>query len=437
MIMSKMNKKNYKLGDLDVMYPAQEILKKSGELVQYESGIYGYGNCLTVAQRNIEDIIRNKLKKINCSEVNLPVLQPSSIWKESGRWDKYTSEDAMFVLSANNKDYCLAPTAEEAMVQFVRNSNISEKNLPFTYYQFGNKYRNEIRTRGYLLRGKSFRMFDGYSFCKDEKSLNEEYSKVRNQYIEVFKELGTKFVPVAAVNGDMGGKSSEEFMIISDLGEDTILYDKEKNIGINKEVLEIDNSEEYLKKVYGIVNVNSLQPQKAIEVGHIFKLGDNYSKNMNLNYIGKDNSSIPINMGCYGIGVSRLLASIYEENVIYEKNIPVGISLPYIIAPYVLYIITGNNDEKTKEAFEIYRTLEENDLPVIIDDRKIGIGQKIRECKAMGIPYMSIFGNKTEKNIIELESTKNNTKINLSRDELYDLFISPRKTAAKKLERRL
>ncbi len=165
--------------ELDNQYPVQDILIKTGQIEQFGSGVYAYGHIPLLVSQKINDIIRKNLKNIDCVEVSLPLLQPESIWKESGRLDNYVKEDVIFRCLSDKGNYCLAPTAEEAMVTYAKSRLQSYKNLPVTFFQIGPKFRNEIRTRGYLLRGKAFEMMDAYSFGKNSKDLEEDYNKIR------------------------------------------------------------------------------------------------------------------------------------------------------------------------------------------------------------------------------------------------------------------
>ena len=255
-----------RINNLDEMYPAQDMLIQSGQLVQYGTGIYGYNNIVMLVKRNVERIIENRLNEAGLIEVQLPTLQPDNIWKKSGRWEKYIKDGVMLTVKSDKGEFCMAPTAEEAVVEFAREKLKSYKHLPVTFYQIGEKYRDEIRTRGYLLRGKSFLMMDAYSFDTDLEGLEKAYKNIRDAYLKIAEDLGMQIIPVVADNGDMGGKKSEEFMLISDIGEDTILYDEETGIGLNTEILERENYEEYLKDEYGITDISKLQTKKSIEI---------------------------------------------------------------------------------------------------------------------------------------------------------------------------
>ncbi len=409
-----------RINKLDEMYPAQDLLLQSGQLVQYGTGIYAYGNIPLLIKRKVESIIQEVLNKYGCIEVSLPTLQPDIIWKNSGRWDKYVDEGTMLTVTSDKGDFCLAPTGEEAVVEFAREKLKSYKHMPVTYYQIGEKYRNEIRTRGYLLRGKSFTMMDAYSFDEDEDGLIKAYDNIRKAYMEIFEKLGLKVIPVVADNGAMGGKKSEEFMMLSNIGEDTILYDEETGIGLNTEILEREDYKEYLKDEYGITDISKLQERRTIELGHIFQLGTRYSSMMNGSYINKDGASMPYYMGCYGIGVSRTVAAIYEASVIKYENEVKGIVLPKEVAPYKLQIIPKvENEEKLKEAEELYNKLIKQGINVIIDDRQnITMGAKMKDCKVLGTPFMAVLGDKVENGYVEFEDIKTGKKEVIKAEEL-------------------
>ena len=412
-----------KLNNLDEMYPVQDILLQTGQLVQYGTGIFAYNNVPLLVKRNVERIVTEKLNKYGCIEVLLPILQPEKLWKDSGRFNHYVEDGTMLTVQSDKGNFCLAPTAEEAVVEFAREKLKSYKNLPVTFYQIGEKVRNEIRNRGYLLRGKTFPMMDAYSFNSSEEDLANTYQNIRKAYLEIFKELGLDAIPVAADNGAMGGKKSEEFMLLSKIGEDTILYDPETRTALNTEILERENYEEYLKEEYGITDISKLEKRKAIELGHIFQLGTKYSETMNGTYIAQDGKPAFYFMGCYGIGISRTVATIYEESVLKDENEKVqGFVLPESVAPYKLQIIPKmDNKEKVKESEDLYSKLSEKGIGAILDDRNLNsIGAKIKDCKVLGTPYMAVLGDKVEAGKVELENVKTGEKEIIKIDELVN-----------------
>ena len=414
---------NTKLNNIDEMYPGQSILLQTGQLVQYGAGLFGYNTIPLLVRRNIEKIIVDTLNEHGCIEVLLPTLQPDTIWKNSGRYDQYVNEGTMLITESNKGIFCLAPTGEEAMVEFAKEKLKSYKNLPATYYQIGEKYRNEIRTRGYLLRGKSFPMLDAYSFDLDVQGMQESYENVRKAFLEIFEKIGLKVIPIVADNGAMGGKKSEEFMLISEQGEDKILYDENTHIGLNTEILEKENYQEYLKEEYGIEDISNFKEIRTMELGHIFQLGTRYSEMMDGKYVGKDGKESLYYMGCYGIGVSRTLAALYEQCLINdEKWGPSGFVLPESVAPFKVQIVPKmENPEKLELAIKLYEKLKKNNVGAIIDDREnITIGAKMKDCKVLGTPYLVVIGDKQEGENIELENMKTGEKEILTIEQLLE-----------------
>lgn len=410
-----------KLNNIDEMYPGQSILLQTGQLVQYGAGLFAYGTVPLLVRRNIEKIITETLNEYGCIEVLLPTLQPDTIWKNSGRYDHYVNDGTMLITESNKGTFCLAPTGEEAMLEFAREKLKSYKNLPATFYQIGEKYRNEIRTRGYLLRGKAFPMLDAYSFDVDEKSMEKSYENVREAFLKIFEKIGMPVIPIVADNGAMGGKKSEEFMMISEQGEDKILYDEKTGIGLNTEILEKENYQEYLKEEYGIEDISNFKEIRTMELGHIFQLGTRYSEMMNGKYIGQDGKESLYYMGCYGIGVSRTVAALYEQCLINdEKWGPCGFVLPESVAPFKVQIVPKmENEEKVKLANEMYDKLKANGIQAILDDREnITIGAKIKDAKILGTPYLVVLGDKQEGDMVEVEDIKTGKKEIITVDEL-------------------
>jgi len=425
MKLSKSGMGNTKLNNLDEMYPGQSILMQTGQMVQYGAGLFGYNNVPLLVRRNVEKIIQETLNKHDCIEVLLPILQPEKMWRDSGRYDHYVNDGTMLVVESNKGNFCLAPTGEEAMMEFAREKLKSYKNLPATYYQIGEKVRNEIRTRGYLLRGKQFPMLDAYSFDKDEEGMAESYKNLREAFLEIFEKIGMKVIPIVADNGAMGGKKSEEFMIISSQGEDTILYDENTGIGLNTEILEKENYQEYLKEEYGIEDISNFKEIRTMELGHIFQLGTKYSETMNGYFTDAEGKQAEYYMGCYGIGVSRTVAALYEQNILKDKaGNYCGFALPKAVAPYAIQIIPKiENEEKFKFACELYNKLQEEGISVIIDDReKVTMGAKIKDSKILGTPYITVIGDRQEGEVIELEDAKTGETTTVTIEELVNVL---------------
>lgn len=404
MKLSRLNIKKISLNDIDENYTGQDILMKMGELYQYESGIYGYGNLWTKLERIVENIIIEELDKAGCIQVEFPKLQPKKIWDISDRWDMYTKDgDIMFTLENNLGEYGLAPTAEEAATIFGANRLISYKNLPAIYYQIGEKFRKEIRTRGFLFRPRTFVMMDAYSFDKSKEDMEKTYDIMHDAYLNIFKRLGIKIIPTISDNGVIGGSVAEEFQAATKLGEDVLLYDEKQNIAVNKEVLEFENRDEYLKRL-NIDDIDSLEEFNAVELGNNFQLGTKYSESMNLSYIDENGDKKPYYMGCYGIGLGRIIACLIENNIVKINGKVKGFSLPYNVAPYKVQIIYSENNKD--KAFELYGKLMENGVSAIIDDRaNLGIGNRINDVYVLGTPKMIVLGNKFDGKSYIIEDT--------------------------------
>ena len=422
MKVSKIGLISRKITKLDEQFPVQDMLLQTGQIEQFTSGIYAYGHIPYLVKKNIDKVICKVLTKYGCSELSLPILQPEKIWVESGRLDKYVKEDVMFRTQTKYGNFCLAPTAEEAVVAYAKTRINTYKQLPVTYFQIGQKFRNEIRTRGYLLRGKAFDMMDAYSFGKSQEELDYDYNQMKKAYLEIFETLGLKVQPVGADNGAIGGSKSEEFMCVSNIGEDNILYDEETQTAFNKELLDREDAKEYLLKNYGIKESDRLIERKAVELGHIFQLGDKYASTMNGVYIDSDGKQKNYIMGCYGIGVSRTLAMVYENSAIYKDDKFDGISLPESVAPYKIYIVPKLDDsEKYKVAEKLYNELENANIDVLFDDRpELSIGAKIKDSKMVGTPYLVVVGKSVDNGVVELEKISTGEKIEIKIEEFVN-----------------
>jgi len=401
-----------KIGTLDKMFPAQDLLLQTGQLVQYESGIFAYNNIPLRALKNIESVIKAVFDQYGFVEVLLPTIQPQSIWQESGRWDKYIADGEMLTIKTDKGNYCMSPTAEEAVTIFVKNRTKSYKSLPVTLYQISEKYRNEIRARGYLMRGKAFSMMDAYSFDIDDAGLQITYEKMREAYMEIFRRLGLDIIAVAADPGAIGGSKSEEFMFIHESGGDRVLINKKTGKAYNIEMLERE----------GIKDLSQYDEKRAIELGHIFQLGKKYSESMNATFINADGKPQHFVMGCYGIGVSRTLAVIYENSILKDaKGNITGITLPRSIAPYKVQIIY--KPEKESAANILYQNLQKNGVDCIFDDRaEVTLGAKIHDAKKLGMPYIVILGDKTKDGEVEVENTRTTEKKTMTQTKLARFF---------------
>lgn len=413
MRMSKMGiKTRHHRGEDEAL--SQEILFQATQLKRHAAGIYGLGNLLVRARNNIMNIIRKNLENYDCSEVSLPVIQPKSLWEASGRWSTYSESKQMFNFEGRNGEYCLAPTGEEIVLDFIRENITSYKDLPINIFQIGNKYRDEIRVRGGLLRSKEFLMKDGYSFHATKDDMVREYNSMKECYIKIFSDLGLNAIPVKAVSADMGGKVSEEFMCPSPIGEDKVLMDEQTGLALNTEILDYPELLEEIKSENPGFCIDNLKEVPCIELGHIFQLGKFYSENMNGYFVNAEGKKEPFYMGCYGIGVNRTLGAICENNC--DKD---GLIWPKSVAPYKCVIVP--TPENMDIAEKLYIDMKSRDIDVALDDRNSGFGSKIKDAKLLGFPCMIIVGKKYAKeHLFEVETRIDGEKVFLNFEDLIN-----------------
>ncbi|MBO7079043.1 MAG: proline--tRNA ligase [Bacilli bacterium] len=381
----------------DAEIASHKILLKGGYVKQHAAGVYTYLPLAYKVIKKIEAIIREELDKIGCSELLMPALQSKDLWVESGRWEKYGPE-LMRLKDRHDRDFCLGPTHEEVITDVVRDSVSSYKKLPLALYQIQSKFRDEYRPRFGLMRGREFIMKDLYTFSTNEADLDEWYLKVRGAYCNIFNRLNLKYRVVSAESGQIGGKTSEEFMVLCDIGEDMICYSDESDFAANIE------HEDYPDGTISPDGKGHIKHAKGIEVGHIFKLGTKYSVPMNLNFVDVDNTKKPVIMGCYGIGVSRVLMAVLEQN-----NIDLKVVWPDEITPFKVQVIPF--DKKGSEGYDIamsiHDALEANKVDVLIDDRAESAGVKFNDADLIGAKYLIIVGRRAKEGIVELRNALN------------------------------
>ncbi|AQL56303.1 proline--tRNA ligase [Abyssicoccus albus] len=519
------------------------MMLRSGMIKQTAAGVYSYLPMAKKVLNNIETIIREEMENIDSIEVQMPVLQPKELWQESERWDDYGAE-LMRLNDRHGREFALGPTHEEVITSLVRDELKSYKKLPITLFQIQSKFRDEIRPRYGLLRGREFIMKDAYSFHIDEASLSETYDNMYNAYYKIFKRVGLNVRAVRADSGAIGGNYTHEFMALADIGEDTICFDPESDYAANietaipvnkplshqgeekplekvetpnvKKSIEaarflnvsieemsktlvvkyvVDNelkyamfilrgdhelneifamralnvksmemvSEDEVKSLFGAtfgslgpvevdhmpiyvdnaikghqhittganedgyhyINVSidrdikdpiyghyrfiqqgefaegSKSPvefAEGIEVGQVFKLGTKYSSSMKAEVLNDQGRSVPMIMGCYGIGVSRTLAAVIEQHMLEDSLV-----WPKSITPYDVHIILPNmkDSETTEFAFELYESLKQNGYNVLIDDRNERAGVKFNDADLIGIPLRITIGRGYKSGVVE------------------------------------
>jgi len=381
---------------------SHKLLLRGFFIEQLTSGVWNFLPLGLRVHKKIENIIREEMNKIGGQEIYLPVLQPKEIWQKTGRWEKM--EPPLFKLKdRHNKDLALGPTHEEVITLLVKKYIQSYKDLPFALYQIQAKFRNEMRSTGGLLRTREFMMKDLYSFHPDKKDLDRYYQKVLEAYKRIYRRCELSAIALEAETGPIGGSESHEFLVLANSGEDRILIcqkcgwkNKEEKVG-KREKCPKCNKEIIIKN--------------GIEVGHTFKLGTKYSQVFDLNYLDKDSKKQLVQMGCYGIGLGRLMATIVEVH--HDEN---GIIWPESVAPFKYHLLVLDQKEKKvkKIADEVYEKLIKVGEEVLYDDRDISVGIKLKDADLIGIPNRLVISKKTGSKIeVKKRNKRKSTLTNL------------------------
>ncbi|MFG1505690.1 proline--tRNA ligase [Halobacteriovorax sp. ZH5_bin.2] len=561
MILSKGFWQTYKEVPADATIASHQLMMRAGLIHKSAAGLYNYLPMGYRSIRKVEQIVREEMDKAGCYEMLMSVVTPGELWQETGRWDKMGGEMLKFKDKAD-RDLCISPTNEEAITDVFRKTIKSYKDLPLSLYQINTKFRDEIRPRFGLMRGREFIMKDAYTFHASKECLDEVYDRMYEAYENVFNRLGLEFSAVVADGGAMadGEAKTHEFQVIADAGEDAIIYSNEAGYAANietaktlrkvesasktgdmtevatpgkatiKDVCEFLGKKEYhsikslvykakneedeifvlalllgddelnelkLEKVYpgrdliaatdnelkslglekgfiGPVGIDNLEIifdtqvdldgayvvgankvdmhlenfvaneqlkdiktadlrlacsgdftldgkhqvelKRGIEVGHIFQLGDKYTKGMGVTILDQNGKAATPLMGCYGIGVTRLVAAAIEQN--HDEN---GIIWPVAIAPYNLsFVAITKSDEYKEKANELHKKLVEAGLEVVYDDRKAGPGFKFKDADLLGLPLQVVLGERDHKEdgLLEIRIRRTGEKIKISEDEL-------------------
>ncbi len=390
---------------------SHKLMLRAGMIRKVASGIYTWLPLGFKVLKKIENIVREEMDASGAQEVFMPMVQPKELWNETKRWEKMGPE-LLRIKDRHERDFCLGPTHEEVITDIVRDNVKSYKELPLNIYQIQTKFRDEVRPRYGIMRGREFLMKDSYSFNIDEESLQETYLIMREAYKKILDRIGLEYKISAADSGAIGGDSSEEFHVLAENGEDTIAVSDSSEFAINSELLLKDG--ENINSLEGKPSPDgngTIQIKKGIEVGHIFKLGRLYAESMKANVLNSEGKASTLYMGCYGIGVSRLVAAAIEQN--FDEK---GIIWPHNIAPYDINIISigfEKDEEISSASINLYEELKSMGYDVLLDDRKDGYGAKMKDSELIGIPLNIIIGKKyLESKEIELISRDGQTSSN-------------------------
>ena len=391
---------------------SHQLSLRAGLVHMLTSGVYSYLPLGLRVLRRIENIIREEMNNAGATELFLPCLHPIELWKKTGR--DQVLKDVMIKFQDNRgREMCLGPTHEEVITDLVQNFVQSYRQLPVVLYQIQTKFRDELRTRFGIVRACEFIMKDAYSFDRDKAGLDQNYQLMHEAYKKIFKRCGLDVVILKADSGAMGGDLSHEFMVPAPIGEDVIVSCSACGFqGGVKEDMEEGKSCPECKK-------GKLKKQIAIELGHIFQLGTKYSVAQGANFVDEDGKQKPIIMGCYGIGVSRVIAAIIEKN-----NDEKGIMWPMEVAPFdveILPLQTSKNDEIMQLAHVYYKDLSKQGLEVLVDDREESSGRKFNDADLIGMPVRVTIGKRNlAEGKVEIKIRKTNEVILINKNALCD-----------------
>ena len=408
---------------------SHKLMIKSGMIKQSSAGIYSWLPLGYKVLKNIENIVRQEQEKAGAIEILMPTIQSSDLWISSGRYEEYGKE-MLRIKDRSGRDMLYGPTNEELITDIFKSYITSYKDLPKNLFHIQWKFRDEVRPRFGVMRGREFLMKDNYSFDLDFDGAKKSYNNMYRCYLKTFLRLGLTPIVLRAESGAIGGNLSHEFQILAKTGESTLYYDEElENIDPNTANIEKLQSfyaavdEQHDKNKYP-KNIN-LKVSKGIEVGHIFYFGKKYSEKLGAFVQNNDGKKLAVEMGSYGIGVSRLVGAIIEAFHDYK-----GIIWPKQISPFLVSLINLNiNDQKCNLLSEnLYQKLINHNIDTLYDDRDIGAGNKFSDNDLIGIPYKIIVGPRDIKNNqVEFQYRENDTKIKLSPDEAINLMIKESK----------
>jgi len=355
-----------------------QLLIRAGYIHKMMAGVYAYLPLGKIVLDKITQIVREEMNAVGGQEVQMTALQPRELWERTDRWDDKKVDNWFKTKLKNGTELGIGLSHEEPIVDSLRPFVNSYKDLPLSVYQIQTKFRNELRVKSGLLRGREFIMKDLYTFARTEEEHLQLYEQLAAAYIKVYERLGLgqDTYRTAADGGYFTDKFSDEFQTLSDVGEDTIYVDESKRIAVNKEVF----NDETLAKL-GLER-SALVEKRAVEVGNIFPLESKYSDALDLYYHDENGVRQSIIMGCYGIGISRVMGVIVEKFA--DDR---GLVWPEAVAPAKVYLVLIGGEEAISEADRLYDELQAKGVEVIYDDRDERPGVKFADAELMGIPY--------------------------------------------------
>ena len=410
------------------------LMLRTGMIQQSSSGIYSWLPLGKIVLEKIIDICRKEMIEAGANEILMPTLQSADIWKQSGRYEDYGKE-MLRIKDRNDRDLLYGPTNEELVTEIFRTHVKSYKQLPLNLFHIQWKFRDELRPRFGVMRGREFLMKDAYSFDIDYASSIKSYNVMFISYMQLFKKMGLKAIPMKADTGPIGGDLSHEFIIIAETGESEV-YVEDNLLNFQSSLENINYNDDLQKEVdkytsfYAATeekydpndhknNLNLVQT-RGIEVGHIFHFGQKYSIPMNASVSDSEGKSISPYMGSYGVGLSRLVGAVIEAN--HDNN---GIVWPKEVTPWSYNIINLKSGDHTcdKICSNLYKLMKENSLSVLYDDTLERAGAKLAKADLIGLPYQIIIGPKGVKDkLFDVKNRKSGDVSKLSYNELLNFL---------------
>ncbi|XP_044286387.1 probable proline--tRNA ligase, mitochondrial isoform X1 [Varanus komodoensis] len=400
---------------------SQRLMLLAGLICPSSPGCYHYMPYTVRAMEKLIKVIDQEMLAIGGQKINMPALCSAKLWKASGRW-KLMGKELLQLTDRHSQEYCLGPTHEEAITDLIASQgSLAYKQLPLLLYQITRKFRDEPKPCFGLLRGREFYMKDMYTFDASKEAALQTYALVCKAYCRIFNRLGLQIVKVQAATGSIGGTMSHEFQLPSDIGEDQLMMCVNCDFSANVET--IHQGETHCPACKG-----ELVKRKGIEVGHTFFLGTKYSSVFNASVHTPQNTTVPAEMGCYGLGVSRILAASIE--VLSTEN---AIHWPNLIAPYHICLIPpkkGSKEEKGAVLLEdlydsIVQAIPHVEEEMVLDDRtQLTIGKRLKDAKKLGYPYVIIGGKGVLDEPYQFEVQNQNTGeiLFLSKEAIIDLL---------------
>jgi len=389
---------------------SHKLMLRSGMIKQLSAGIYSWLPLGLRVLKNIEKIVRKNMDAAGCIELLMPCIQPAHLWQESDRYNDYGPE-MLRITDRHKNELLFGPTNEELVTDIFRSTIKSYKELPKILYHIQWKFRDEIRPRFGVMRGREFLMKDAYSFDISQEAALQSYDRIFESYCRTFRDLGLNAIPVRADSGPIGGSHNHEFHIVAETGESTLYFDKRFEVLAQDSEVRIKDlqnlyaaTDELHKPENCKVPEKDLMVKRGIEVGHIFYFGTKYSESMKA-LVNDDNGKlVPVEMGSYGIGISRLVAAIIESS--HDER---GIIWPESVAPFNVAVINLAIDDAQcrMESFRIVAALEQKNIQVLYDDTDERAGSKFATNDLIGTPWQIIVGRKKlENGLVELKDRR-------------------------------